>query len=129
MEDKLQSPRSIAVVPKLDIVQAVALNELVCALVFRRFYTLLDDFTETIVISPASLRCWPSIVVAHLPGIERFLFFVMRERVILDNFLRLFEVCRGICNLVFQLFRHCFLHYDPALSEESLQAGFPCAPC
>jgi hypothetical protein len=40
------------------------------------------------------------------PGAQHPAFIFVRERIILDNILRIFEMPLGICDLVFSLFRH-----------------------
>src|SRR5450755_2106463 len=75
----------------------------------------LDNLTELVgfLLAPALIASRHSFAAGRqqltfilLPRIECLLLFLVRERVILDNVRRLVEVGLGICNLVFQVFRH-----------------------
>jgi len=40
------------------------------------------------------------------PGAQHPAFIFVRERIVLDNILRIFEMPLGVCDLMFSLFRH-----------------------
>ena len=74
-------------------------------LIFR-----LNNFIETVgfLLSLTLIAPGHPFVASHqqlsfilLPGIESLLLFLVRERVILDNFLRFVEVRLGVHNFIF----------------------------
>jgi hypothetical protein len=99
----------------------LAPNERVVLWLFADLIFRLNNFIETIgfLLSLALIAPGHPLVAGRqhlsfilLPGIESLLFFLVRERVIVDNMLRFIEVRLGVYNFILYLFRHRYLHCD-----------------